>query len=345
MLFWYALIRFYGFCGCYFFLFCVLFSATNLFMRMSSLPCASALPVLFVTMIPLVAIFSLPVSSIMAVRTMLGSMLARDELLFIYFSARAQAHLVWACSFFSLTLTLFFAPFVCVWAPQSYLKGKKLIIDLAKNQFHELAPGMLHTPFPGLAVSFNKKTIVNNQPVFDTLFLAFKNKDDHHFVFTAEHGVLSDTTLVLSNGSMNVSQTADYHHAQFKQCELRIHDLIEKEQEQMGSRQVKLLTIGQLWRLLGNDPHALSEFLKRIAQLVWQFIFPLISLFWVLIFPRPRGHLVRSFLFSGSLFLIMHISFALAHAFSGSLIGVLVILFGLPVTFVIGLAWKFLRVR
>lgn len=339
----YFLVRFYGFFGCYLGLFCILFSATNLFMRSATLPSAAAIPALFITMIPLMVIFSLPISSIMAVRTTLGSLMVRDELLFIFFSQRAQRHLLWAVAIFSLSVTFFFAPFVAIWAPQAYLKGKNLIIELAKNQLNELTPGMLHAPLPGLSFSYAHRGVCDHNPGFNKLFLAFNN-GHNHFIFTAEHGFLKNDMLILKNGSMNIVHGSAYHHAQFNECELSMYDLLDGNHEQTAPLQMKFLTVHQLFKLSPSNAHALIELLKRFSQLIWQFVFPLIAFFWMFIFPRPRGYLVRSLLFSGMLFLIMHLSCAIAHACSNSLSSVFMFLFVLPIGLLFGLFWRFLNI-
>src|SRR5579872_3505565 len=129
----------------------LIFASSDLFMRLPLIASAKTAPLIFWTMLPMITLFSLPISSCLAIQTSLGELMIEDELMMVRFLKPVRVALHGAIGIFSTIIVILYAQLIFEWAPQSYLQGKKLLVTVAKEHFYQLEANKFHTPFAGVS--------------------------------------------------------------------------------------------------------------------------------------------------------------------------------------------------
>lgn len=305
-----------------------IFASCNLFIRLPFINDAATIPMLMLTMLPLMTLFSLPLSSSMAVSMTIGQHQVYDEFLVLKYLKPARTALLKAVLIFSGICTFIYLIMVFQLAPQSYHKGKQLLLKVAQEQLLKLEPNKFHTPFSSCTFFFRKKVQASGKiPTFSTLFLVFlpKKGTQERYFFTAQYGYLMHDRLILCNGSMYMFKSGRFHSATFKQSDIDLHRFIEAERERPQLSGLKFLTWNRLLAALKTETEVVVEFHKRIVQALWQFLFPLLIFFLGSIVTYYS--LLSSIITCGSLYLLSYVLIACAQVYSSNVLLALLLLY------------------
>ncbi|MFH1831603.1 MAG: LptF/LptG family permease [bacterium] len=318
MLFGFFLKRFYATFGALFFLLTFLLASSNFFVRFSTVPSLDSVLVVFWTMLPLMALFAMPIAICLAIQIPLGSLFIHNETLLFYLLSSIRTTLYKAVLFFTLTILFLYVPLIFEWSPQSYSIGKKQLIQLAKKQFSTLAPKMFHTPYPDCTVFFKNKTqAASETTLFDSLLLAFKNKTNGAYIFTANQACLHKDMLYLKNGTIYSQENKDHYRATFENAEINIGKLLEDHTDRSHHKKLKFLRWKDLLEEQAFDTHVFLEFHRRFAQIIWLLFLPFLALFCMFIFAREgKNNFILSFVSSGLFFLLMYLCTSVGQIFN-----------------------------
>lgn len=230
--------------------------------------------------------------------------------MFIVYVQRARGALHRSVLFCSIFLAVIYACLIFWWAPQSHLLGKQMLLSLASSHFAQLEPNKFHAPLPGLTLYFKQKSVntTTKEVSFQTIFLSyFKGKDQ--YLFTAKKGYIREGILYLfSGGVYSVGQ--QQHAVQFDETEINFKHFFEDIKDSKRLSHLKFLTFKHLYKCMGNDRNVFGEFHKRIAQVLWQFLFPFFGLMGIMVFGRRKSNLLFSLLSIGGLYIFSYASSA-----------------------------------
>lgn len=315
MIITYFLRGFFYYCTVYFALLTAVFASCNIFIRLPVIQSFSAIPILILTMLPLMALFSLPLASSLAVYATIVQHGIGDELIMLTFLKNSRRALHTAALLFSLFCGALYMTFVFQLAPQSYRLGKQMLFALATEHLLQLEPNKFHNPFGGCTFFFKKKGWTSQkEPIFTTLFLAFTNKDKKgHYFFSAEQGVLKNNRLLLMNGAIHTRQDGRYHVATFQDMSIDLNKLINKSKDTESLKGLKFLTLSNLLEAQKSQKDAILELHKRFAQILWQILLPLLALFLTQIARRQT--ILSGLITTGSLYLLSYVLLALGQAY------------------------------
>jgi lipopolysaccharide export LptBFGC system permease protein LptF len=328
MIFFFFLKRFLKqFCVAFLIITSVL-GASNLLLRVQMISNPIVFIQIFFVMLPLMAIYAFPISASMAVQMAIGQLLVEDELLILKFLRPACRSLYLSVAAFAFTLTLIYTPLVFDFAPRSYLLGKKIILEFAKKQFYNLEAQKFHSPYPGFTFYFEKRRYEDGVPKFNTMFLAFSNKQNEQYIFTAKEGFFKNNNVFLLNGSVCTISEDKRYFAVFKESNINVEKLFHMEKDAKVLNVLKFWNIKQLVEKFKFDQDVLWEFLKRIAQILWMLLFPFLGLALIFRFGGKKSNLLVSVVTSGLIFLFSYISIAVAQVLSASFAVSLLFLFG-----------------
>lgn len=312
MLFGFFLRRFLYNFSFFFVVVTAILGAGNAFVKFSLISCWGDFLFVFLALVPFMAIFAIPLVSGLAVHVTVGNLMVNDELLLVQFFSSAHRTLWTAALVFALMMVTLFVPLTFYWAPQSYWAGKRALLQVAKKQFNQFEPGKFHTPFAGVTFFFKQKHVEKNIPHYDMLFLAFNGKHGERYFFTAKQGLLNNNCLYLLHGSIYTVAVGKHYFATFEQTEVNLSKIFDLEKDLLQGHQAKFLSMDELWKTRKNQ-EADYEFHKRLAQILWLFLFPFLALMNVLSRGGRKSNLLLSVAFNGLLFLISYISLSLAH--------------------------------
>jgi len=322
-----------------FFIIVLILGASNLVLRAEFFSGFWGMMQVFFVMLPLMAIYAMPLSAGIAVQKVVGDLLVEDELLVIDFFRPARRALICATVAFSLILTIIYAPLVFDFAPQSYLRGKRILLNLAKQQFSHLEPQKFHSPYPGLTFFFKEKKDEHVEPRFYNLFLAFHSKDER-YIFTANQGYFQQNKILMIDGSVHTICTDKRYTAVFKETTINLDKILNLEKNDKTMNVLKFWNIKKLLSMLKDNDDAVFELIKRLAQFLWLLLFPFLALYSIFILGRKKSNMLVAVITSGVLFLISYISIALAQVVSNSLIFSLLFLY-LPLAICLAFSIKF----
>jgi lipopolysaccharide export LptBFGC system permease protein LptF len=314
------------------------FASCNLFVRLPVMQNLLAIPQLVLMMLPLVAMFSLPIASGLGVYTTLMQHKTRDDLLLLAYLKPASRALYKAVIAFTLLCGLLYAALVFQFAPQSYRLGKQLIVNVAKEHFLQLEPNKFHTPFPGLTFFFKTKLAATQvaAPRYTTMFLVYAPGKDERYFFTAQEGFFAADTLVLHNGSMHTIKGGRFHAANFHQMEIDFRSLLAREERNPQLAGLKFTTFKHLYALKDNDQEAFVELHKRFAQILWLMLFPFLALCGALV--MRRSSLIAGVALCGSFYLVSYVLLALGQFFYDQPVCALLCFYGPILMIILGLA-------
>jgi lipopolysaccharide export LptBFGC system permease protein LptF len=306
-----------------FFLFFVLMllilATSDLFVRIPVIPSVYMIPHLVLAMLPLVALFAVPLASCLAVQMVIGDLCIDDNLLLLNFFASARASLYKSVLLFSLLIQLFFIPLIFFWAPQSYEIGKRMLISFARDHLLQLEPHIFHTPLEGVTIYFEDKTQIDHGvQAFHHLLLVMTTKHKEQYFFSAKQGQLHKDHLLMNHGSMLMKSGKRSYSACFLQSKIDLDQLVDYEKKNSGLKDQKFSTLPKLVHHALSQKEAAFEIHKRIAQIIWQLLLPFLALFSIFLWRHRRksGTLLPGILMSGSLFFAQYSMLTLAQAVS-----------------------------
>jgi lipopolysaccharide export LptBFGC system permease protein LptF len=300
------------------------------------------IPQIFLVMLPLVGLFALPLASPLAVQMIAGSLIVKDEGLFLLFVRRARFALYQATLLFTLATVALYVPLVFFWAPASYSNGKELIIGYAYDQLQHLEARTVHSFLPGVSVYFEKKSTTQEPTIFDNILLMLSPREHERYFFSAQCGELLKNHLILQRGSLVCGRQQDYYTARFSRATLDLVQLFNVDGKTQNS-EAKFQDLPQLIDNFSSDQSTRTELFKRLAQLLWQLLLPFIALFLTLAYYRQRKNTVLlGIVTSGLLFFAQYASLALAQAVHQQPVLSLMIFFLPPIIFFL---FSFFRFR
>lgn len=343
MLFSYLTKKFYKNFFLFFILLAFILSLSNLFVRMPLISSLLMIPQIFLLMLPLISQFAIPIASCLSIQVALGNLYIQDEVLFFNFFNSARRVLYKSVLLFSLSLTIIYIPLILFWAPQSYKKGKEFIVKFAKEQFYQLEKDKFHILAPGFTLFFKNKKNIEGRLIFERLLLVFTEKNGQKYLINAKEGYLQKHTLFLQDGKIQNLDSDKFYLADFGQTEIDLKKLFDNDKkEDLNSKQLKFLTWKKLQEIKNQEQEAYFEYHKRMAQVGWQFMFPFLSLWAIMIFGRRKSNLLASVFLSGILFLFSYVSLNLSQVFSAG--GKITALFlYLPLIFLSAVSYCFYR--
>lgn len=294
-----------------------IFASCDLFLRLPLIGSAWTIPVVFILMLPLMAIFSLPIATSLAVFATVAAHKVQDQLLFLSYSKKALRALLASVGLFSLITCLVYAFLAFKLVPESYHKGKQLLVKAAQEHLLKLEPNKFHTPFPAFTVFFKTRNYAKaNSPQFSTLFLVYSpNKKQHEeqYFFTAEKGSFCDNKLTLYNGAIHTFKQGHFHAATFAQTDIDFDAFIRENVGIVSLSNFKFWTWDKLFSQAHADSQACVELHKRIVQSLWQLLLPMVAFVWAWVMPYVT--LLSGLALCGSLYLSSYVLIALAQSY------------------------------
>lgn len=314
-----------------------IFASCDLVVRLASVPFSFTILKLFWFMFPLVALFALPVASCLSVGATVGQLFSHDESLFFRFFPIARKQLALAVLFFSFVLTALSFPLVFKWAPESYWHGKQFLIRAAQQQIENLQAKKFHQIASRCTIFFKNKTYSPDGIVeFEDLLLMVREQQKKQYVVTAQRAHLCKGTLVLYHGTIYSNAGQSYSIATFKSLEIAFEKLFLTS-ENLASKPVKFLSFSELRDQSLENSEAWREWHRRWARIFWQFLFPFLLFWGMMIFAKSKSNILINTVLSGFFFLLSYISINVAAIFLRNALWSLVIFYGIPVgiTFVV----------
>ncbi len=287
----------------------LVFSTAHFFVRLSAVNFLTLIPIIFGIMVPMVLQYVIPIASGAAVYLTIGECTQRQETLVLYFLRHSQMIFGGVILLFSFLVALFYAFLIFSWVPQSYTYGKEALVRLAQQQFLHYQPNCVHEPMPGLSLIFQGKQRLDSSTVnLEHLFLSFKNKQETYY-FTAQQGVVTDTVFFLTNGSLLYQSGKEHYYSSFNRTSFDIKKLIQSyDHSDKNKLPMKYLSWNQV---------TIIEQHKRCANVLWQFLLPII-IFLGSFFLKPRKNVIlEAFFLSGFIFLLMYIFLTIGQVIDG----------------------------
>lgn len=331
----------------------MLLAASNIFVRLPGIMSLRVIPILCMVMLPLVAIFAMPIASSLAVQNVIGSLLINDELLFISLSRRARTALYKAVLIFSLSLVAAYMPLVFFWAPQSYSRGKQMLVSFAYEQLMHLEAQTFHSLVDGMTVYFESKSIDDfspndapqesshkNETYFNHIFLSLSSKNQDRYFLTAKQGHLTTDHLIMKQGSLLLIKGQRCYSAQFAGVHIDLKQLWNLDQKDSVTKDVKFSPLPELLQKMDTQQSWYIEFHKRLAQLLWQLLLPFLALFLVMLLGQRKSNMLLSIITSGVLFFVQYVALTLAQVMQSFTPVALGLLYFPPVFFMLFLAYK-----
>jgi lipopolysaccharide export LptBFGC system permease protein LptF len=256
--------------------------------------------------------FAIPIASALSVGTLIGNMYTEDEILLFFYFSKVKTVFYKAITFFSLSLLIFYIPTVFVWTPKSYHKGKKIILNIAKKQFWQLEPNKFHEIFSRFHIFFKEKEKINKKLILKKILLNFQDKKGAIFIVNAQKGFFEKDSLFLYNGVIQNFGKDKIYTADFEKTDIDLRQFFDQKNHDIDNKQVKFLSFAELKNY--NKSEAVIEFHKRISLIIWQFLFPFLALFGIMIFARKKSNLLINVFFAGFIFLLSYITTNSAQA-------------------------------
>lgn len=304
-------------------------------------------------MLPLVAIFAVPIAGALAVALTIGNLFARDELLILRYFSQARRHLGGAVLIFSLFLVLIYAPLVFWGAPKGYWAGKQFLIRAAHQQIENLPAKTFHHIASRCTIFFkNKERTETEDTRFEDILLMVQEKKKKkvtkgdnpavkEYLVTARHGMLQKGVLVLFDGTIYNNAIGDHCVAVFKSLEIAFEEMFFGSANQL-SKPVKFLTINELPAVSSDNISAWKELHKRSGQILWQLLLPILVFLAMMLLARQKSNLLLGVVVTGVLFLVSYISVNMAYFFLSPAWWRLGVFYGVPlgVFFALGGLYK-----
>ena len=335
----------------FFILLVIILSFGDIFNRLQILPSIKAIPFFVIFMFPVIALLAIPLALCFSVQTVVGNLFAQNEVFLIIFLKQAKINLYKTILFFSTLVLFIYIPLLLYWAPNSYKKGKEFILNYAKEQIYQLDTNKFHDYWGSFTLYFQDKDLKNKKnPIFKNIILYFCNKNKkselktlhNRYLIIAQEGLLKKNYLILKNGTVKNLDFNNNYVSEFNELEIDIDRFWDKDTN-IFSKQLKLIPWDKLKIIMESNNLALIEYHKRLAQILWVFFLPFISLWLMFIFARYKSNLLLTVFLSGFLFLIFYLSTSvITILFKNYYLNILG-LYLMPVLFLIGTYYFYKR--
>lgn len=307
--------RFISITGCL----VVIFSCIHYLMRSTTVSMVTLIPIIFGVMLPMVLQYVIPVAASASVYMVIGTLAQKQELLLLYFMRRSQYLCMVALFVFTTLVSIGYAYLLFFWVPQSYIRGKQALIEVAQQQFLDYEANCLHQPIPGINLIFKKKMRLTDANVqLDLLFLSYKTHKEC-YMFTAEQGVLSGQLLFLIKGSLLYQIGRERYYSRFGQTSIDIARLIRSDEQNtpVVLTSLKCATWSQLLERAVYPSREWLETHKRYGYIVWQWLSPFVVFLVIFFLPRRKNVIFEAFLISAALFLAMYLGGTVGQIIGG----------------------------
>ena len=234
MLFAYFLRRFSIYLVCTLIGIVPVFASCDMLVRLIAIPITHQVLSFFFFIIPLVAVFSIPISSCIAVSISVGNLFVADEILSLFFWRRARMALFAAVAVFSLFVGAIFTPLVFEWAPQSYWQGKNFIVELAKTHIENLEAGRFHTVCNMAMFYFeSKQKDLSGVIRFNKVLCSFSREKKRYFI-SAEHGTFTNGELAFFGGSLVHEDNGKRYVTSFQKMFVALERLVDSSADSIA---------------------------------------------------------------------------------------------------------------
>jgi lipopolysaccharide export LptBFGC system permease protein LptF len=339
MLFLYFLKRFYTFFFAFFAILVLVFASGDMVIRLPMLSSFFAITKIFFLMFPLMAQFSVPIASFLAVGLVCGNLHLHEEVVMIQFFSQARKTLQYAVFVFSISIVLLYIPLVFVWVPQSYHKGKDFILNVAKKQFYQLEPNKFYNLVPGFTLFFKNKACEDTKLVFEKLLLmASEKKGKDRYIINAKRGYLVSDALMLEDGVIQNISMGKHYVGSFAQTHIDLNRFFNIDKDKKNPKHLKFFDYNDLKTRMFERSDVLVEFFKRIAQILWQCLFPFLALCIMMVFSRKKSNLLIAVACGGLIFLFSYICLNVAQTLYYMQYGAVLLMF-VPMMLVFGLCY------
>jgi|SaaInlStandDraft_4_1057021.scaffolds.fasta_scaffold03628_3 lipopolysaccharide export LptBFGC system permease protein LptF len=342
MLFSYYLKKFFFLFVCILAALIPIFASCDLMVRIIAIPITYKLCSFFLFIIPLVALFASPLAACLSVQVPLGNLFIADEIVNFYFWKRARRALFGSVAIFSFVISIFYIPLVFQWAPESYWRGKRLIIKLAQQHIENFESNKFHNIGGRATLFFKNKLILSGKMQFEHIVFMFKEKDGQRSIVTAKQGDFLDNIFSLKDGALYRTDSEHHYVSSFKHLEVAANQIFGKK-ENTVFRHPKFLTLRDLLKQKELNDFAWKEFHKRLIQILWQILLPFMALFTIFIFGKKRSNILISIVLSGILFLLSYVSLNFASLLLDRNILSLLFFYCIPVGCMLVFYWAYRR--
>jgi lipopolysaccharide export LptBFGC system permease protein LptF len=283
------------------------FASCDMLVRLIAIPISLQVLSFFLFIIPLVALFAIPIASIASVSLSVGKLFVADEILSFFFWKGARRSLVLAVASFALLTGIIFVPLVFDWAPRSYWRGKSSVVELAKTHVENLEPGRFHTVGNAAMFFFRGKEKKSDNTVYFKNVLCSFIKDKKRFFISAEKGTFSQGEVVFLHGSLIHEDGSQKYVTTFQKMFIAVERLVGSSND-LIHKTPKFMGLSELLQKKETNDSVWKEFHRRSIQSVWLFLFPFFALFSIILFARKKSNLLLSIVITGLLFLFSYIS-------------------------------------
>jgi len=306
-------------------------------MRLASISFSLHLLKLFGFMLPLVCVFAFPIAGALAVGITVGHLFAQGESVLLHFFPHAGRSCKRAVVFFSLCLAIVYAPLIFVWSPGGYWAGKRFLIQAAQQQIENLPSQKFHQIASKCTIYFKgKEKTGEGYARFNGILLRATEKGTGHsemkkYLVTAHHAILQKGVMTFFDGTLYNNSIRNHCIATFKEMVVEFEKIFFHEIEGRHQKPTKFMLFGELVEAYKKDGGAFKEMHKRIAQLLWILLIPLIMFWGMMILAKEKSNLLLGVILGGSLFLFSYISLNMAYIFKGDGLLPIAVLYGIPV--------------
>jgi lipopolysaccharide export LptBFGC system permease protein LptF len=201
-----------------------------------------------------------------------------------------------------------------LWAPQSYHKGKDFILNFAKKQFYQLEPNTFYNVVPGFTLFFKNKAYEDSKLIFEKLLLMVsEKKGQDRYIINAKRGYLVGDALFLEDGVIQNISVSKHYFGSFAQTQIDLDRFFDVDKDKKNPKHLKFFDYSDLKKRLFERSDVFIEFFKRIAQILWQLLFPFLALCAMMVFSRKKSNLLIAVAFGGSIFLFSYICLNVAQ--------------------------------
>jgi lipopolysaccharide export LptBFGC system permease protein LptF len=238
-----------------------------------------------------------------------------------------------------------YVPLVFLWAPQSYHRGKDFILHFAKKQFYQLVPNKFYNVVPGFTLFFKNKVYEDKKLIFEKLLLmASEKKGQDRYIINAKRGYLFGNALVLENGVIQNISVNKHYLGSFVLTQIDLDRFFDIDKDKKNPKHLKFFDYYDLKERLFDRSDVLIEFFKRMAQILWQFLFPFLALFMMMVFSRNKSNLLIAVALGGTTFLFSYICLNIAQIFYNTIFFSVSVMF-LPIILLLAMFYWFYHIR
>jgi lipopolysaccharide export LptBFGC system permease protein LptF len=145
--------------------------------------------------------------------------------------------------------------------------------------------------------------------------------------------------LVLEDGVIQNISINKHYLGSFAQTQIDLDRFFDIDKDKKNPKHLKFFDYYDLKKRLFERMDVFIEFFKRIAQILWQLLFPFLALFTMMVFSRKKSNLLLAVAFGGLTFLFSYICLNVAQMLYRTIFFSVSIMF-LPMTFLaIGFYW------